>query len=325
MISTVIVRFTPSHLDQDDMTEESLHHYSELPVLPPISNTTPPLDPLERNSQLGYCLGFLSSLHDYKIKSSNEEPIAYTVPFLHLFQAYFSHHMHQLRKTHWEWLHHELGGPLISQTERDNLIFESWNASRSFLEDFSSLTEQLKDYVGELSQGQTIQPSPSLIGAALAKHHEMIAQSRTLEQHVRDTIQLNVSSLALRESRKSIEQADSVRRITFLAFVFLPLSLVTSFFGMNIEELTGTGAPWSVFGIATATLCALVLMVCVWMWKRRWRWLAFMLYAPLMAPLALLQVFWALALELFSDYVRGLWKGPLGELVLDWWALGPYG
>lgn len=108
------------------MTEESLIFYRQLTSLPSrISNTILPLGPLERNSQLGYCLGFLNSLNENDITSYNQEPIAYIVPFLHLFQAHFSRRMHRLPKTHWEWLHKELGGSFTSPTERDNLIFET--------------------------------------------------------------------------------------------------------------------------------------------------------------------------------------------------------
>jgi hypothetical protein len=45
-------------------------------------------------SELGHCLWFLKSLNDNEIKSCNQEPMAYIVPFLHRFQAYFSSHKH---------------------------------------------------------------------------------------------------------------------------------------------------------------------------------------------------------------------------------------
>ena len=49
-----------------------------------------------------------------------------------------------------------------------------------------------------------------------------------------------VSTLALKESRKSIEQSVSTKQLTQLAYVFLPLSLSTSAFGMNTVELQNT-------------------------------------------------------------------------------------
>ena len=49
-----------------------------------------------------------------------------------------------------------------------------------------------------------------------------------------------VSSLSLRESRQSIQQNMSTKRVTQLAFLFLPLSFSTSLFGMNVVELQET-------------------------------------------------------------------------------------
>lgn len=44
----------------------------------------------------------------------------------------------------------------------------------------------------------------------------------------------------LDESRKAISQARVVARLTFIAFIFVPLSFTTSLFGMNVSQL-GTG------------------------------------------------------------------------------------
>ena len=51
---------------------------------------------------------------------------------------------------------------------------------------------------------------------------------------------LEESRIAVLESRKSIELADSVKRLTQIALIFVPLNLVTSLFGMNFVEL-GSG------------------------------------------------------------------------------------
>ena len=66
-----------------------------------------------------------------------------------------------------------------------------------------------------------------------------------------------VSSLALQESRKSIEQSKSTKHLTQLAYIFLPLSLSTSAFGMNTVELQNTRL-W-VFWATTSVLVLLSL------------------------------------------------------------------
>ncbi|KAI9722405.1 MAG: hypothetical protein M1828_004772 [Chrysothrix sp. TS-e1954] len=45
---------------------------------------------------------------------------------------------------------------------------------------------------------------------------------------------------SINEAKKSIDAANSVRKVTLVAFIFIPLSFVTSFFGMNVDIL-GTG------------------------------------------------------------------------------------
>lgn len=42
-------------------------------------------------------------------------------------------------------------------------------------------------------------------------------------------------SISIAEAERAREQATRVNRITFLAFVFVPLSFPTGFFGMNVQ------------------------------------------------------------------------------------------
>lgn len=55
---------------------------------------------------------------------------------------------------------------------------------------------------------------------------------------------LKASLASLEESRRGIQQNHSVKRLTQLAFVFIPLSFITSTFGMNVDVLTGDKAKW---------------------------------------------------------------------------------
>ena len=68
-----------------------------------------------------------------------------------------------------------------------------------------------------------------------------------------------VGTLALKESRKSIEQSMSVKRLSQLAYLFLPLSLSTSVFGMNTVELQNTRL-W-VFFVAAGILVLVSLVL----------------------------------------------------------------
>jgi CorA-like Mg2+ transporter protein len=63
--------------------------------------------------------------------------------------------------------------------------------------------------------------------------------------------------------------------VTILAFVFIPLSLATSFFGMNIQELNSTGQPIWIF-LATSVG---ILLVALTIWAIFYQWTKF-LHAP---------------------------------------------
>lgn len=92
----------------------------------------------------------------------------------------------------------------------------------------------------------------------------LVDGARRLESEVRDYMQLRVRNLSLEESRRSIElsnlqirESKSVKIFTILAFIYVPLNLATSIFGMNIQQLNGSGQNlWAFF-----TTAAIVLFV----------------------------------------------------------------
>ncbi|KAG6997601.1 hypothetical protein G7Y79_00039g075630 [Physcia stellaris] len=99
--------------------------------------------------------------------------------------------------------------------------------------------------------------------------NECLEDARNLELQIRDWLQLRVSSLALQESKKSIqlanlqiEESQRVKIVTILAFVYVPLNLATSIFGMNIQQLNRNGQPIWVFLVTT--------IVAVWVTSFVW-------------------------------------------------------
>jgi hypothetical protein len=73
----------------------------------------------------------------------------------------------------------------------------------------------------------------------------------------------SINHRSVLETQKSIDQSDSVGRLTTLAFLFIPFSFVTSFFGMNIEEF-GTGATVKLKVFIYAALATSFLVVLLW-------------------------------------------------------------
>ena len=72
----------------------------------------------------------------------------------------------------------------------------------------------------------------------------IIQRYQMLEQKITDGRSYEASLASLEESKLGIQQNTTVKRLTQLAFVFIPLSFVTSVFGMNIDLLSGDGAKW---------------------------------------------------------------------------------
>jgi Mg2+ and Co2+ transporter CorA len=64
---------------------------------------------------------------------------------------------------------------------------------------------------------------------------------RAVALHTRTTEAITVlmSSISISESQRAIDQAQRVEKLTFLAFIFVPLSFTTGLFGMNVTEIEG--------------------------------------------------------------------------------------
>jgi Mg2+ and Co2+ transporter CorA len=79
------------------------------------------------------------------------------------------------------------------------------------------------------------------LGSILADFEELLNRSKDLGDFCIESMDLIMNTAMLRESQKAVGRADDQKRLTILAYLFLPLSLVASIFGMNVKEL-GTGS-----------------------------------------------------------------------------------
>lgn len=74
---------------------------------------------------------------------------------------------------------------------------------------------------------------------------------------------LDESRVGIEHTKRSMEQNGRLKRLTQLAFVFIPLSFSTSIFGMNLEMLgTGNGKAWMV---VIAIISAYVATCLIWL------------------------------------------------------------
>lgn len=60
-----------------------------------------------------------------------------------------------------------------------------------------------------------------------------------------------------RQSQRGIEQTDRISKLSFLAYFYIPLTFVASFYGMNFKELGTSLSIWSYFVMAMPLLILL--------------------------------------------------------------------
>lgn len=65
----------------------------------------------------------------------------------------------------------------------------------------------------------------------------LVALSKTLITRCNDSISLIQAVTTVRQAERAMEESRSLKRLTILAFFFVPLSFTTGLFGMNFKEL----------------------------------------------------------------------------------------
>ena len=90
----------------------------------------------------------------------------------------------------------------------------------------------------------------------------LLTTNKQLYEHCTEAIGTLMNEIVIAESREAIVQTARMGKLTFLAFIFVPLSFTTSFFGMNLQELGGdkdTLSIWVWFLISVPLLVSAIL------------------------------------------------------------------
>ncbi|KIV77683.1 hypothetical protein PV11_09466 [Exophiala sideris] len=109
-------------------------------------------------------------------------------------------------------------------------------------------------------------PRPKDLEALRTDWGECFRKAERYEQALTTRLQTDAALLSVEESIKSIKEAESVGRLTQLAFIFVPLTFTTGVFGMNITPFGGHAPMW-IFWI-TATLVSVGALV-LWSMSER--------------------------------------------------------
>ncbi|KAL2816883.1 hypothetical protein BJX63DRAFT_128267 [Aspergillus granulosus] len=90
-----------------------------------------------------------------------------------------------------------------------------------------------------------------------------IVVQETQMSHKNSELGIQHSKLGIEQSKMGLEQATSVKILTQLAFLYIPLTFVSGVFGMNLQELNGTGQHIWVFFVACVIAAMLTFTVLV--------------------------------------------------------------
>lgn len=120
-----------------------------------------------------------------------------------------------------------------------------------------------RDWPASTTAGHTREVHASR--TALVTDYEYLrAWAKTLSKRCIDGIGTIANDSQLEEARKAMRQAERGMRLTLMAFVYLPLSLGASIFGMNITELgSGNRSVWT--AVATmVVICLITVLLYFW-------------------------------------------------------------
>ena len=109
----------------------------------------------------------------------------------------------------------------------------------------------------------------------------LLKRNKQLYEHCTEAIGTLMSEIVIAESREAIILTAHMGKLTFLAFMFVPLSFTTSFFGMNFQELGGgthTLRIWVWFLISAPLLVCAILFYMVDVFQM-WRSLKVYVYS----------------------------------------------
>jgi Mg2+ and Co2+ transporter CorA len=88
----------------------------------------------------------------------------------------------------------------------------------------------------------------------------LLFQAEALSEQCDRGMTVSMNSAMIAESKRAIKQAEGVGKLTFLAFLYIPLSFTASFFGMNFHQLgTGTLSIW-VWFVASCLVTAVTFL-----------------------------------------------------------------
>ncbi|KAI5850168.1 hypothetical protein DFP73DRAFT_591034 [Morchella snyderi] len=83
-----------------------------------------------------------------------------------------------------------------------------------------------------------------------------------IDKDNKELIQLEFNLVSIHEARRSLEMARSMKRLSWITFIFLPLMFIAGLFGMNVDVLSDN-PPWQWYLVVSGPFTVLVIITSI--------------------------------------------------------------
>jgi hypothetical protein len=191
------------------------------------------------------------------IRSADKNVIEYAIPYGHILATEFDNELQS-------WLDQY-------DDKRKNSIDQSTKINGADVDNMVLLLQHWQSKVAFAKRNVSLlKPSP-VINKLTEDCNDLIERSEALVAMLRDTVTQHVGFLSVKASNESIIESRRVNKLTYAAFVFIPISLISSIFGMNVSEL-GSGSVRIYLFFAISGPLLFISLVSIWWAPRTSRW-----------------------------------------------------
>ena len=166
-------------------------------------------------------------------------------------------------------------GLQLERLQSNKVVFD--RAYRYFSDTIAFLYDRESKFIARCSNSENLQQMDKVANRILKDFNFLQREAEDLSRESREAINILMSSISVRESQKGLADARRIQVVTYLAFIFIPLSFVSSLFGMNVQEFSEPApGTWLFFSVAVPlTMGSLVLPIwlefhegirCFWAW-----------------------------------------------------------
>ncbi|KAI4214459.1 MAG: hypothetical protein LQ351_002876 [Letrouitia transgressa] len=106
--------------------------------------------------------------------------------------------------------------------------------------------------------------SQAISARVITDFQSLCSEAKSLSEWCSESISIAMSTINILDSQKSLAEARRVQLITYLAFIFIPMTFIASCFGMNIQELAEPGSSLRTYFTISIPFTISMLLIPAW-------------------------------------------------------------